>query len=192
MFDLVHRLSHPLRTGSFTVGICPVHDGRTAGKLAAAIAVAAAQASRHKVLLVESSRRGSLLGPMFGLDPDAAGLYEMLLPPPHNRFDTIHPTGHPNLFLLPSGNWDGHRASSPASIQVEWVHRVLSPHFNGIVMELPPMGELRAREFCHHIPNAVVLVAQPGRVGSWSVRRAVKRLQRRDANLVSSLLSDWS
>jgi Mrp family chromosome partitioning ATPase len=57
-------------------------------------------------------------------------------------------------------------------------------------MELPPMGELRARDFCHHIPNGVVLVAAPGRVGSWSVRRAVRRLKHAEANLVASCLTD--
>jgi Mrp family chromosome partitioning ATPase len=190
MLDVVHRLSNPVSTSSFTLGVCPVHGGSTAAKLAAAIAAAAAQASKHKILLIETCRREPLLAGMFGIPPVAAGLYEMLLPPPDNRFDTIYPTGTRNLFVLPAGGFGHRRDFMPSSQQVEWIHRVLSPHFPGIVMELPPMGELRAREFCHHVPNAVVLVAAPGRVGTWSVRRAVRRLQRADANLVGSVLGE--
>lgn len=191
MLDVVHRLSNPVSTTSFTLGVCPVHSGETAAKLAAAIAAAAAQASRHKILLIETCRRDPLLAGMFGIPPIAPGLYEMLQPPPNNRFDTIYPAGIGNLFVVPAGGFGQRRDFIPSSVQMEWIHRVLSPHFPGIVMELPPMGELRAREFCHHIPNAVVLVAAPGRVGAWSVRRAVRRLHRADANLVGSVLAEW-
>ena len=190
MFDIVHRLTTPVSTTSFTLGVCPVHNGQTAAKLAAAIAVAAAQSSPRKILLIEFSRRDPLLAGMFGIPPMAPGLFEMLAKPPHNRFDTIYPTEHKNLFLLPAGGFGHRRDFMPSSMQMEWIHRVTSPHFAGVVMELPPMGELRAREFCHHIPNAVVLVAAPGRVGAWSVRRAVRRLERAEANLVASVLSE--
>ena len=190
MFDVVHRLTTPVSTTCFTLGVCPVHTGHTAAKLAAAIAAAAAQSANHKILLIEFTRRDPLLAGMFGIPAAAPGLYEMLAKPPHNRFDTIYPTGHKNLFLLPAGGFGRRRDFMPNSGQMEWIHRVTAPHFAGVVMELPPMGELRAHEFCHHIPNAVVLVAAPGRVGAWSVRRAVRRLQRAEANLVGSLLSD--
>ena len=189
MFDVVHRLTTPVSTTSFTLGICPVRKGPTAARLAAAIAVAAAQASRHKILLIEFSRRDPLLAGIFGIPPMAPGLFEMLAKPPNNRFDTIHPTQHGNLFLLPAGGFGHRRDFMPNSQQMEWIHRVTSPHFAGVVMELPPMGELRAREFCHHIPNAVILVAAPGSVGAWSVRRAVRRLQRAESNIVGSMLS---
>jgi hypothetical protein len=128
---------------------------------------------------------------MFGIAPTAPGLFEMLQPPPHNRFDTVYQTDHRNLFLLPAGGFGHRRDLLPTSGQMEWVHRVMSPHFSGIVMELPPMGELRAREFCHHIPNAVILVAAPGRVGTWSVRRAIRRLQKAEANVVASFLAEY-
>ncbi len=190
MFDVVHRLTNPVSTASFTLGVCPVHGGQTAAKLAAAIAAAAAQASRHKILLIEFTRRDPLLAGMFGIPPMAPGLFEMLQPPPNNRFDTIYPTELSNLFLLPAGGFGHRRDFLPSAQQMEWIHRVTSPHFSGIVMELPPMGELRARDFCHHIPNGVVLVAAPGRVGSWSVRRAVRRLKHAEANLVASCLTD--
>ncbi len=190
MFDVVHRLTTPVSTTSFTLGVCPVHSGQTAAKLAAAIAAAAAQASSHKILLMEFSRRDPLLAGMFGIPPMAPGLFEMLAKPPNNRFDTIYPTKHKNLFLLPSGGFGHRRDYMPNAAQMEWIHRITSPHFSGVVMELPPMGEMRAHEFCHHIPNAVVLVAAPGRVGAWSVRRAVRRLQRAEANLVGSFFGD--
>ena len=167
-----------------------MHGGKTAAKLAAAIAVAAAEAAPHKVLLIETTRRDPLLAGMFGISPMAPGLHEMLLPPPANRFDTIYPTDYPNLFVLPSGGFGKRRGIVPDSKRMEWIHRITSPHFTGIVMELPAMGELRAQQFCHHIPNAVVLVAAPGRVGTWSVRRAVRRLHRAEANLVASALGD--
>jgi Mrp family chromosome partitioning ATPase len=189
MFDVVHRLSNPVSTISFTLGVCPVHSGQTAAKLGAAISAAAAQAGRHKILLIETSCRNPFLAGMFGIPPSAPGLYEMLLPPPNNRFDTIYPTSLRNLFLLPAGGLGQRRDFIPSHVQMEWIHRVLAPHFAGIVMELPPMGELRARQFCHDIPNAVVLVAAPGRVGAWSVRRAVRRLQKADANLIGSVVS---
>ena len=189
MFDVVHRLTHPVSTACFTLGVCPVRTGQTAARLAAAIAAAAAQASRHKILLMEFTRRDPLLAGMFGIPPMAPGLFEMLQPPPNNRFDTIYPTELPNLFLLPAGGFGHRRDFLPSSDQMEWIHRVTSPHFTGIVMELPAMGELRARDFCHHIPNGVVLVAAPGRVGTWSVRRAVRRLKNAEANLVGSYLS---
>ena len=184
MFDVVHRLATPVSSTTFTLGVCPVHSGQTAARLAAAIAAAAAQSGRHKILLIEFTRRDPLLAGMFGIPSRAPGLYEMLAKPPHNRFDTIYPTEHQNLFLLPAGGF-GHRGDfMPNSQQMEWIHRVTSPHFSGVVMELPPMGELRARDFCHHIPNAVILVAAPGRVGAWSVRRAVRRLHRAEANVI--------
>jgi len=190
MFDVVQRLTTPVSTQSFTLGICPVHSGQTAARLAAAIATAAAEASTHKILLIESSRRQPLLAGMFGIPPRAPGLFEMLDKPPNNRFDTIYPTQHKNLFLLPAGGsgrrW---RATMPSAQQLEWIHHVTSPHFSGVVMELPPMGELRSHQFCHQIPNAVVLVSAPGRSGAWAVRRAVRRLRHAHANLVGSFLS---
>jgi hypothetical protein len=73
----------------------------------------------------------------------------------------------------------------PTKPQMEWVHSVLSRHFQGMVIELPAMGELRARAFCSEIPNAVVLVSHAG-CGSWAVKRAVKRLRAADVNLVGS------
>ena len=188
MFDVVRRLTVPVSTASFTVGVCPVHGGQTAARLAASIAATAAQASSHRILLIESIRQDPVMAGMFGIPPMAPGLHEMLADPPHNRFDTIYPTQYSNLFLLPAGGFGQRRNFKPSSRQMEWIHRVTSPHFAGVVMELPPMGELRAREFCHHVPNAVVLVAASGRVGAWSVRRAVKRLQRAQANLVCSIL----
>ena len=189
MFDVVHRLTAPVSTATFTLGVCPVRRGQTAARLSAAIAAAAAQASSNKVLLIEFTRRDPLLARLFGVPPQAPGLFEMLAKPPHNRFDTIYPTDLRNLFLLPAGGFGQRRDFLPNSEQMEWVHRVTSAHFTGVVMELPPMGELRAHEFCHHIPNAVVLVAAPGRVGAWSVRRAVRRLHRAEANLVGTFLS---
>jgi hypothetical protein len=107
----------------------------------------------------------------------------MLAPPPHNRFDTIHPTNIPNLFVMPAGSLK----RLPRKEQLEWVHSVLACHFQGIVIELPAMGELRAREFCSSIPNAVVLVSHVG-CGSWSIKRAIRRLHAADANLVASSL----
>ena len=190
MFDVVQRLTTPVSTTTFTLGVCPVERGQTASKLAAAIAAAAAQASPNKILLIEFTRHDPLLARIFGIPPRAPGLFEMLAKPPHNRFDTIYPTERKNLFLLPAGGFGQRRDFMPNSQQMEWVHRVTSPHFSGVVMELPPMGELRAHDFCHHIPNAVVLVAAPGRVGAWSVRRAVRRLHRAEANLVGTLLGD--
>jgi Mrp family chromosome partitioning ATPase len=75
----------------------------------------------------------------------------------------------------------------PRKEQLEWVHAVLGCHFQGIVLDLPPMGELRARELCARLPNAIVLVSHPG-CGTWSIKRAVKRLRAADANLVASSL----
>lgn len=189
MFDIVQRLTTPVSTRSFTLGVCPVHSGQTAARLAAAIATAAAQASTQKILLIEFTRRKPLFACMFGISPQSPGLIEMLAKPPHNRFDTVYPTEHNNLFVLPAGGFGQTRNLMPTAQQMEWIHRVTSAHFSGVVMELPPMGELRAREFCHQIPNAVVLVAAPGRVGAWSVRRAVRRLQRAEANVVGTFLS---
>lgn len=189
MFDVVQRLTTPVSTRSFTLGVCPVHSGQTAARLAAAIAVAAAQASARKILLIEFTRKDPIYASMFKIPPTSPGLYEMLAKPPENRFDTVYPTEHANLFVLPAGGYGHRRDFVPSAQHMEWIHRVTAPHFSGVVMELPPMGELRARDFCHQIPNAVILVAAPGRVGAWSVRRAVRRLQRAEANLVGSFLS---
>jgi Mrp family chromosome partitioning ATPase len=60
------------------------------------------------------------------------------------------------------------------------------------VMELPPMGEwrlLNRKPGAHHVPDAVILVARSGCVGSWAVRRAVRRLKDADAILLGSMLT---
>ena len=152
--------------------------------MAAELAMLAARQSEARILLVETSvsKPGhSVLSDIFNLGVDAPGLAEMLAPPPNNRFDTIHPTFVPGLFVMPAGRL----IRPPTKQQLEWIHSVLSSHFQGMVVELPAMGELRAREFCGKIPNAVVLVTHPG-CGSWSIRRAVRRLREVDANLVGS------
>jgi hypothetical protein len=185
--DVIRRLvqdSAPVARGCFTVGVCPVESGIEAAKMAAELAMMAARQSNARILLVETSisKPGySLAGDIFNLGPEAPGLAEMLAPPPNNRFDTIHPTFLPGLFVMPPGQLK----RPPTKSQLEWVHSVLACHFQGIVIELPAMGELRAREFCNKIPNAVVLVTHPG-CGSWSIRRAVRRLREADANLVGS------
>lgn len=186
--DVIRRLaqdSAPVPRGCFTVGVCPVESGNEAAKMAAELAMMAArQSSNSRILLVETSvsKPGySLLSDIFSLGSDAPGLAEMLAPPPNNRFDTIHPTFLPGLFVMPAGRLQ----KPPSKPQLEWIHSVLAYHFQGMVIELPAMGELRAREFCSKIPNAVVLVTHPG-CGSWSIRRAVRRLREADANLVGS------
>jgi hypothetical protein len=154
--------------------------------MAAELAVMAAKQSEARILLIETSqyRPGhSTLSDHFRLGSGAPGLAEMLQPPPYNRFDTIHPTDVRGLFVMPAGRMP----APPSRGQLEWAHSVLCTHFQGIVIELPPMGELRAREFCGKIPNAVVLVAHRG-CGSLSIRRAVKRLRATGANLVGSSL----
>lgn len=181
--DLVYRLgndSAPAGRGCFTVGVCPVESGPHASRMAAELAILAARETQARILMVETTPV-SICAPAFGLGYDAPGLGEMLAPPPHNRFDTIHPTQIPNLFVMPSGSL----RQMPTKPQMEWVHSVLSRHFQGMVIELPAMGELRARAFCSEIPNAVVLVSHAG-CGSWAVKRAVKRLRAADVNLVGS------
>ncbi len=185
--DVIRRLaqdSAPAARGCFTVGVCPVESGNEAAKMAAELAMLAARQSNSRILMVETSvsKPGySLLSDIFSLGVEAPGLAEMLAPPPRNRFDTIHPTFIPGLFAMPAGRL----LRPPTKTQLEWVHSVLSSHFQGIVIELPAMGELRAREFCSKIPNAVVLVTHPG-CGSLSIRRAVRRLREANANLVGS------
>lgn len=185
--DVIQRLaqdSAPSPRGCFTVGVCPVESGNEAARMSAELAMLAARQSKARILIIETSMSKpgySLLSDIFNLGSEAPGLAEMLEPPPHNRFDTIHPTFVPGLFVIPSGRLE----TPPTRTQLEWVHSVLSCHFKGIVIELPAMGELRAREFCSRIPNAVVLVTHPG-CGSWSINRAVRRLRAADANLVGS------
>ena len=184
--NVVRRLSKEnalAPTGCFTLGVCPVIHGTEAPRMAAELALFAARNTKGKVLVIETNRGAPILAECFGFGVKSAGLAEMLLPPPFNRFDAVHPTFLPNLFVLPAGKFN----ETPASVQLEWVHRTLSPHFQAIVMELPPMGEFRSREFCHQIPNAVILVARSG-CGTWSVRRAVRRLRKAKANLTGSAL----
>ena len=68
---------------------------------------------------------------MFGLSTDAPGMYEMLLPPPHNRFDTIYPTGHDGMFVMPSGE----AKFRPTIWEMEWLYERLGQHFDCIVTE---------------------------------------------------------
>jgi len=151
--------------------------------MAAELGILAARETEARILIIETNPEHRVADHVFGLGTGAPGLGEMLAPPPHNRFDTIHPTHVPNLFVMPAGSL----RHSPRREQLEWVHAVLGCHFQGIVLDLPPMGELRAREFCARLPNAIVLVSHPG-CGSWSIKRAVKRLRAADANLVASSL----
>ncbi len=185
--DLVRRLgndSAPAKRGCFTVGVCPVAGGPHAANMAAELAILAARESRARILMIETNGTHRVTDKAFSLGHGAPGLAEMLAPPPHNRFDTIHPTHVPNLFVMPSGSLK----EIPPKAKLEWVHSVLAVHFQGIVIELPAMGELRAKEFCSRIPNAVVLVSHAG-CGTWSVKRAVRRLRAADANLVASSLA---
>ena len=185
--DLIRRLAHDTflaAQGCFTVGVCPVESGNEAARMSAELGMVAARQAQARVLVIETSYSQpghSTLSDLFNLGSDAPGLGEMLAPPPHNRFDTIHPTKIPGMFVMPTGRL----TKMPTRGQLEWVHSVLAKHFQGIVIELPAMGELRAREFCSNIPNAVVLVTHPG-CGSWSIRRAVRRLRSADAPLVAS------
>jgi hypothetical protein len=189
--NLLKHLALPDRTGSFTVGVCPVLGDGTGARAAAAIARVVAQASPHRIVLVEATRKASQLASAFGVPRSAPGLREMTLPPPRNRFDTIHRTDLDNLYLLPSGEFSG----TTTVAHVEWVHRILASHFPGIVMELPPMGEwlrrpmLKQKGEIHRVPDAVILVAASGRVGSWAVKRAVRRLKDADATLLGSFLT---
>ena len=97
-----------------------------------AIAVARDQAMHGmKVVLVEAPRPRSILGPMFGVSADAAGLYEMIQPPPRNRFDTIYPTGTKNLYFVPSGDC----RFRPTIWEMDWLRDRLEQHFNCIVTE---------------------------------------------------------
>lgn len=184
--DLVRRLGYdpaPVSRGCFTVGVCPVESGSDAARMAAELAILAARESGARILMVETNVTSPICATAFGLGEGAPGLGEMLAPPPHNRFDTIHPTHVPNLFVMPAGSL----RETPTKPQLEWLHGVLARHFQGMVIELPAMGEIRARSYCARIPNAVVLVSHSG-CGSWSVKRAVKRLRNADANLVASHL----
>lgn len=97
-----------------------------------ALAIARDQAARgEKVLIVEAPRPESILGPMFGFPVSAPGLYEMLLPPPRNRFDTIYPTGERRLFILPSGDC----RFRPTVWEMEWLISRIEPHFDCIITE---------------------------------------------------------
>lgn len=188
--DVIRQLTEATRTGSFTLGVCPVLDDGMGAHAASVIArAAAARTSDQRILLIETTRKTSVLSGEFGVARSAAGLQEMLLPPPLNRFDTIHRTTIPNLFLLPSGGFRKAKVACNLD-QVEWIHRMLIAHFPGIVMELPAMGELLGRPstFTHHLPDSVVLVAGFGSVGYRAVRRATSRLKTADANLAGSLL----
>jgi hypothetical protein len=184
--DLIQRLgndSAPVKRGCFTVGVCPVEGGPHAARMTAELALLAARQSDSRILMIETNPVHRLVESVFDLGKDAPGLGEMLAPPPNNRFDTIHPTSVPNLFVMPAGSM----RQFPGKEQLTWVHSILSSHFQGIAIELPPMGEMRAREFCAKIPNAVLLVSHAG-CGSWSIKRAVKRLHAAHANLVGTTL----
>ena len=175
--------SAPVKRGCFTVGVCPVESGPHAARMSAELAIMAARESQSRILVVETNPAHRVVDSAFGLGPNAPGLGEMLAPPPYNRFDTIHPTDVPNLFAMPAGSLK----RMPGREQLEWAHGVLATHFQGIVIELPAMGELWAREYCSRIPNAVVLVSHAG-CGTWSIKRAVRRLRAADANLVGTSL----
>lgn len=186
VMDLVRRLGTddaPWQRGCFTAGVCPVEGGPHAARMTAELAILAARQTSARILMIETNPVHRIADSVFHLGPNAPGLAEMLAPPPNNRFDTIHPTQIPNLFVMPAGRL----RKMPTEEQMRWVHSVLSTHFQGMVIELPPMGELRAKEFCSRIPNAVVLVSHAG-CSTWAVKRAVRRLHAADLPIAATSL----
>jgi hypothetical protein len=168
------------RQVGFTLGICPVEDDGSATRAAAYLAQEAARDSGRRILLVEAPRRQSVLAPQFGLPAHVPGLGEMLAPPPHNRYDCLHRTYQPDLFLLPSGQ------ATPPPPAEPWLARIVAPHFGAVVIEMPAMGLWRTPRSLPAV-HAVLLVARPGCAGR-RVERAVRRLRAHRAPLVACAL----
>lgn len=140
--------------------ITSAKPGEGKSMVAAQLAAACARAGEN-VLLIDLDLRRPSQGRLFGLDPSAAGIAEVLDGSTAWR-DALHPTELPRLWVMPSG--DAHRVSIDILGTVEMFDLLndAQSQFDRVILDAPAMLGMADARMVGRFADGVLLVIRAG------------------------------
>ena len=173
--------------GRAVVGITSCRRGEGTSTVALGLALAAAQASRKKVLLVDANFLAPAVHEALAVDP-APGLIEII--GGSQALDlALQPTGFDSLWALPAGLDPPDATAGKPSMDIVGLFAALAMDFSFIVVDLPPIDRLDAALGAATAIDGVVLVIEAECTGRNLARSAAQVLA--DGRLLGAVLNKF-
>lgn len=170
----------------FSIGLAPATQADASRWFVTDLTLALARTLDAKVLVIAAGGRADLAVERHLSVPSSPGLQEMLQAPPSSRFDTIHESRFPNVYVLPRGGLHAVEGEAVPESGMAWVHRTVRPHFRAIVAELPPLDRKPYPAGWLAVPDACFLTVRKGTPGK-AVRNAAGFLEQAGAAFEGSV-----
>lgn len=181
MSEKFRRLrSHLLYSGetSRVLMVTSIMPGEGKGFVCANLGIALARDMEHHVLLLDCDLRRPTLAQLFGV-PNESGMAEYLqnsaAPSP-----TIHKTGQPKLFLIPSGNTPGNPSELISSTRMKsFINKLIEYNSDRIILlDSPPSSFSAETMVLAQYVDGVVLIIRPGVAPREEVKKFVDTIGR--------------
>lgn len=173
------------------MGIASTWESEGKSLLAQAIAISTAQAMASEVLLAECDLQRPSLGKDFGIGR-GPGLCEVLTGDrdlAHTLGECVHPTGLPNLRLLPAGGLHDDPSRLLRSQRMAALFGEMRRRFEFVVLDLPAVLRNSDAAVLGELSDGAVLVVHAGSTSQQAVQQALQLYSR--ANVHGVVLNRW-
>jgi len=182
---ILSRLDNPHKTVMVTS--CLPGEGKTVVASNTAINLS----EMHKVLLIDADLRKPSIGPLFGLEPDAMGLAE-LLSRQENASSVIHRYGQSKLYIMPSGRIPQNPLDLISSTAFKRMLDKLADHFDHIIIDTPPVLPVSDSRLIATLVSGVIFVMRADSTPIPIINDGLNRLRQADAHIIGGVLNQFN